>query len=110
MELMDAIQTRRSIRDYLNRPVEEDKLQRILNAGRLAPSARNGQEWRYVVVRDPAMLEKLMAAASNQSFVAEAPVVIVACAETDGRLMKCGQLAYSIDVAISIDHMTLKAV
>ena len=51
-----------------------------------------------------------MTAASNQSFVAEAPVVIAACAETDGRLMKCGQMAYPIDVAISIDHMTLKAV
>ena len=42
MQLMDAIRTRRSIRDYLNRPVEEVKLQRILDAGRLAPSDRNG--------------------------------------------------------------------
>ncbi|MBN2092763.1 nitroreductase family protein [candidate division KSB1 bacterium] len=110
MELMEAIQTRRSIRHYQSQPVERDKLLRVLEAGRLAPSARNEQEWRYIIVEEASMRHKLMEAASNQSFVAEAPVVIVACAETDGRMMQCGQLAYPIDVAISLDHITLKAV
>lgn len=110
MELMEAIRTRRSIRHYRPQVVERDKLLRVLEAGRLAPSARNEQEWRYIVVEDASMRQKLMQVASYQSFVAEAPVVIVACAETDGRMMQCGQLAYPIDVAISIDHITLKAV
>jgi nitroreductase len=48
--------------------------------------------------------------ASHQQFVAEAPVVIVACAQTDNHVMQCGQLSYPIDVAIALDHMTLAAV
>jgi nitroreductase len=107
---MEAIRTRRSIRHYRPEAVERDKLLRVLEAGRLAPSARNEQEWRYIIVEDASMRQKLMQAASNQTFVAEAPVVIVACAETDSRMMQCGQLTYPIDVAISLDHITLKAV
>ncbi len=110
MELMEAIRMRRSIRHYQPVPVEREKLLRVLEAGRLAPSARNEQEWRYIIVEEACMRQKLMQAASYQSFVAEAPVVIVACAKTDGRIMQCGQLAYPIDVAISLDHITLKAV
>lgn len=110
MDLMEAIRTRRSIRHYQPQPVERDKLLRVLDAGRLAPSARNEQEWRFIIVEEASMRHKLMQAAAYQSFVAEAPVVIVACAETDGRVMQCGQLAYPIDVAISLDHITLKAV
>jgi len=107
---MDAIRTRESVRDYQDRPVEEEKLLRVLEAGRLAPSAANAQEWRYVVVRDRDLRQELMKAAKGQAFVGQAPVVIACCAESDGRVMLCGQLAYSIDVAISVDHMTLQAV
>lgn len=110
MDVMEAIRKRRSIRSYQDKPVEQEKLNRILEAGRLAPSARNLQEWRYVVVTDRTTRQKLMKAARGQSFVGQAPVVIAACAETDNYTMTCGQLSYPIDVAISIDHMTLKAV
>ncbi len=110
MDVMDAIRNRRSIRAYEDRPVEEEKLQRVLEAGRLAPSARNLQEWRYVVVRDPALRAKLVEAANGQTFVGQAPVVLVACAKTDGRRMACGEPCYPIDVAISLDHISLKAV
>ena len=110
MNVIDAIRKRRSIRSYEKRPVEDEKLIAVLEAGRLAPSANNKQEWRYVVVQDADTRQKLMVAAYNQKFVAEAPVVIVCCAETDGRMMRVGQLAFTVDVAISIDHMTLAAV
>jgi len=110
MNVMDAIKYRYSVRRYKNKPIEEEKLNKILEAGRLAPSAKNRQEWRYVVVRDKGKIQKLMIAAKNQRFVGEAPVVIAACAEDDGYVMSCGQLSYPIDVAISIDHMTLEAV
>jgi len=110
MEVMEAIKSRRSIRSYLDKPIEERKLAAVLEAGRLAPSASNRQEWRYVVVRDKSIRQSLSRAACGQSFVAEAPVVIVCCAETDEHRMACGQLCYPIDVAISVDHMTLKAV
>lgn len=109
MNVMDAIRQRRSIRAYQDRPVEEEKLGAVLEAARLAPSASNRQEWRYVVVRDPGMRLKLAEAANGQKFVGEAPVVIVACAKTDGHKMTCGEACYPIDIAISLDHITLKA-
>ena len=110
MNVFEAIKTRRSIRAYEDRPVEKEKLHAVLEAGRLAPSANNVQEWRYVVVQEKSLREQLMVAARNQKFVGEAPVVIACCAESDERVMTCGQLAYPIDVAISIDHITLAAV
>jgi len=110
MNVFEAIETRRSIRGYLDKAVEEEKLTRILEAGRRAPSARNRQEWRFVVVRERETRQRLMAAASNQAFVGEAPVVIAACAVVTDATMGCGQLAYPIDVAIAVDHMTLAAV
>ncbi|KPL17365.1 MAG: nitroreductase [candidate division Zixibacteria bacterium SM23_81] len=110
MNVYEAIKTRRSIRSYEDRPVEEDKLHRILEAARLAPSASNLQEWRFVVVRDAHIRKKLMEAAKGQRFVGEASVVIACCAKTDQHVMTCGQMCYPIDVAIAIDHMTLAAV
>ena len=109
MNVMEAIRQRRSIRAYQDRPVEEEKLQAVLEAARLAPSASNRQEWRYIVVRNPETRSKLAEAANGQKFVGEAPVVIVACAKTDGHKMTCGEACYPIDVAISLDHITLKA-
>jgi len=110
MNVSEAIRKRYSVRSYQNRPVEEDKLQRVLEAARLAPSANNKQEWRFVVVQDAQTRKKLSEIARGQRFVAEAPVVIAACAVTDNHVMTCGQLCYPIDVAISIDHLTLQAV
>ncbi len=110
MDVLDAIKTRKSIRKYLDKPVEEEKIRAILEAARLAPSARNLQEWRFVVVRDKKTREKIAEAAGGQKFVGQAPVVIAACAETDGHLMTCGQACYPIDVAIALDHITLMAV
>ena len=110
MDVMEAIRKRHSIRSYEDKEVEEEKLNLILEAGRLAPSASNRQEWRYIVVRDKQTRQKLVEAAAGQAFVGEAPVVLACCAQTDGHIMRCGQPCYPIDVAISIDHMTLKAV
>jgi nitroreductase len=94
----------------MDRAIEEDKLNVIMEAGRLAPSASNRQEWRFVIVRELETRKSLAHVAGKQDFIAEAPVVIVACAETDGHLMPCGQSSYPIDVAIALDHMTLAAV
>ena len=110
MDVFEAIKTRRSIREYQEREVEEEKLQKVLEAGRLAPSAKNIQEWRFVVVRDKETREKLARAARNQAFVAQAPVSIVGCAIITDYRMTCGQRAYPIDLAIAVDHMTLVAV
>jgi nitroreductase len=110
MNVMDAIKTRKSVRSFLDKPVEHEKLSAVLEAARLAPSASNRQEWRFVIVREPEIRKQLAAVAGGQAFVGEAPVLIVACAETDGHVMRCGQLSYPIDVAIALDHMSLAAV
>jgi len=110
MDVIEVIEKRRSVRSYTDKPVERDKIQRLLEAARLAPSASNRQEWRFVVVTDKKRRAALAEAANNQEFVAQAPVVIAACAEHDGHVMRCGQTCYPIDVAIAVDHMTLQAV
>ncbi len=110
MDIFTAIKERRSVRSYKSTPVEKEKLDRIVEAARLAPSACNFQEWRFVLVTDTLKRQALMEAANNQSFVAEAPVVIACCAETDEHRMRCGELCYPIDISIAIDHMTLAAV
>lgn len=110
MNVIDAIKTRKSVRAYLDQPIEDEKLNLVMEAARLAPSASNRQEWRFVLVRDAETRRQLAAAARNQDFVGQAPVLIVACAETDEHLMSCGQACYPIDVAIALDHITLAAV
>ena len=109
MDVMDAIKQRRSIRGYENRPVEESKLKAILEAGRLAPSASNKQDWKFVVVRDAEIRKKLAVACNQQAFIAEAAVVLVCCATNMERKMAGGQACGPIDVAIAMDHITLKA-
>ena len=109
MDIYTAISTRKSVRAYEDKPVPEDILTRILEAARIAPSASNRQEWRFIVVRDAETREQLVSAARNQRFVGEAPVVLACCAETDEHKMPCGHLSYTIDVAIAVDHITLCA-
>jgi nitroreductase len=109
MEVMEAIRTRRSVRSYLNKPVEDETLNRVLEAARLAPSANNRQEGRYVAVRDQETRHLLSIAAEGQGFVAEAPAVIACCAAESSHVMSCGQPAYTVDLSIAVDHMTLAA-
>ena len=109
MTVWEAIQQRYSVRAYRDKPVEQDKLDRVMEAARLAPSAGNRQEWRFVLVTDPDTREQLIEAARGQEFVGEAPVVIVACAVGEPHEMTCGQLSYPIDVAIALEHIALQA-
>jgi nitroreductase len=109
VDVYEAIRTRKSVRSYLDKAVEADKLTRVLEAARMAPSAGNRQEWRFVVTTDPEKRLRLAEEAAGQRFIAQAPVVIAACAQPDGKIMRCGQACYPIDVAIAIDHLTLAA-
>lgn len=109
MEIHEAIRARKSVRSYLDKPVEQDKLDRVLEAARLAPSASNRQEWRFVVVREPGKRQAL-ASAARQPFIGEAPVILACCAETDHHRMRCGHECFLVDVAIAMDHLTLAAV
>ena len=109
MDVDEAIRTRKSVRAFLLRDVPDELLRRVLEAARAAPSARNAQEWRFVAVRDSGIRERLALEAARQPFIGMAPVLLACCAETDGRIMRCGQPAYPIDVAIAMDHLSLAA-
>jgi nitroreductase len=110
MQVQEAMKKRKSVRSYLDKPVEKEKIDKILEAAQIAPSARNSQEWRIIVVTDKDVRRRLAEAARNQMFVAEAPVVFVCCAETDKANMTCGHSRYTVDCSIAVDHMMLAAV
>jgi nitroreductase len=107
---MQAVKTRRSIRDYEDKSVPEDKLHKLLEAARLSPSARNSQDRKFIVVRDKEQRLELARAARGQRHVATAPVVIVAVGTKPEYHMPNDVPAYAVDLAIALDHMTLVAV
>ncbi len=80
----DAIEHRRSIRKFKNEPVPSHHVMALIEAARLAPSASNTQPWRFKIVTEDDIKEKLAEAAYHQSFVAQAPVVLVCCADLHG--------------------------
>jgi len=110
MELKEAIRKRQSIRDYADKPVPEEKLRNVLEAARLAPSANNGQPWKFVIVKDRKKRQELTQAANGQAFVGEAPIIIAAVATNVEHVMTCGVPSYAVDLTIAVDHMTLAAV
>jgi nitroreductase len=105
---MEAIRTRRSIRKYDPRPIEQDKLDMVLEAARLAPSAGNQQQWKFILVRDATKVQAFTEASNGQNFVGEAPAVIVVCA-TGSRVMACGQPTSTVDLSIAMTHIVLAA-
>ena len=108
MTVLEAIRKRYSCRSYKEKPIEQEKLEELLEAARLAPSARNMQDWRFVVVTDKEKKRKLAEAANNQTFLEKAGAVIIACTTAD-LVMRCGQPAGPIDVAIALEHICLAA-
>ncbi len=109
MEVFTAISRRSSVRAYKNTDVEEDKLRKVLEAARLSPSASNRQEWKFVVVKNRETRKNLARAAFGQSFIGEAPVVIVACGTDAKSVMGCGQPTHTVDVSIACAFMILQA-
>ena len=81
MDLFEAIKSRRSIRAYTRENVSKEEVEKLIDAARWAPSAGNIQPWEFVVVRDVGIKQKLAVAALDQTFIEEAPVVIVVCAD-----------------------------
>lgn len=109
MTVLEAVEKRRAVREFADKPIEAEKLDRIMRAGWLAPTASNQQFNKLFAVTDPELRQKLMAACENQEFVAQAPCVLVACANHD-RTMICGQSARSMDCAIAMSFMRLQAI
>jgi len=113
MDVFEAIYGRRSIRSYLDDPVPDEDLEKILEAATMAPSAGNLQPWEFIVVRDDVRKELLARAAYGQYWMAEAPVLVVVCANLDvsgSHYGERGRSLYSIqDTAAAIQNMLLAA-
>jgi nitroreductase len=103
MDVFEAVQERRSIRAYLDKPVPREKLEKILEAARLAPSARNAEPWHFIAVTD-AEKRKALSRGIFAKFLVQAPLVIVACGDK-----KASPDWYAIDVALAVENMVLTA-
>jgi nitroreductase len=108
MKVIEAIQKRYSCRTYLDRPVEREKLDQIFEAARQAPSAKNLQDWRFVVVTDKKIKQQVAGCTNHQDSFGQAGAIIAACSVCK-ETMKCGQLIAPIDVAIALEHIALIA-
>jgi len=110
MEFMELVKLRKSVRSYKKgHGIDARTLNTILDAARLAPSAKNLQEWKFVIVKDRALLSALVPACKDQKFIADAAAVVIGCSDATDYIMTCGQHTYPIDLAISLEHMALMA-
>ena len=117
--MLELISLRQSDRNYTDRMVEKEKIERIVEAGRLAPSACNAQPWKFIVVTDPPLLKEVSKAASEpvlkmNLFVSQAPVIIVVVREKPNFSSKIGgkimKKDYSrIDIGIASENICLQA-
>ena len=109
MDIYTVIKTRRSVRKYKATPVDQDKIDRILEAARLAPSAANFQPWHFILIRDEQTRRNLKGAYGRDWFTA-APVIICACAEPGkGWVRRDGKNYADVDVTIAFEHLVLAA-
>ncbi|OQY33771.1 MAG: nitroreductase [Spirochaetaceae bacterium 4572_59] len=109
MKLLSEIQHRRSAKEFSPEEVDESSLNRILDAGRLAPSAKNRQPWRFIVIQDSEKREAIKNASYGDERFSQAPVAIAACTTNIGYRMPNGELSYPIDLSFAVSFMMLQA-
>lgn len=111
MEVLEAAKATRSVSKFLPTPVPEQKVQAVMNAARLAMSVDNLQPWKFVVVYDEELKRKLAGACSNGRAMADAPLILVACARMDEAVSTVGGYmnSFPLDLGVAIGHLTLAA-
>ena len=121
MEFMDLVRKRRSIRKYKPDAVSEEKLKYVLEAARIAPSWGNRQCWKYIIVTNEALRKKIIERASPpppptdgrparpRDWPAQAPIIIVGCADPTKSGNKEEKQYYLLDMGISMEHLMLAA-
>lgn len=102
MDVFEAIQKRKSVRSYESTPVPVEKLRKVLEAARLAPSAGNAQPWQFIVVTDSDKRKKIAKGCRFGRFLAESPVVIVGCGN-----QKASPSWHAIDTCIAMENLVL---
>ena len=108
MTILEAIRNRYSCRAYQDKAIEQDKLDTIFEAARLAPSAMNTQDWRFVVVTDRQIRRQVAEHTNRPEVFRKAGATIAACSNSD-HVMRCGQAIGPIDVSIALEHIALQA-
>jgi nitroreductase len=109
MDFQNLIKNRYSVRSYQDKAVEEDKLQKVLEAARLAPTAANKQPFKLIVVKTRGKKEDLKRI-YHADWFSEAPLVICACAVSkEAWTRRDGHCYMEVDVAIAMDHLILAA-
>jgi len=108
MELIEEIAGWVSTRNFTDEAVGSESLNRILEAGRKAPSAKNRQPWRFIVVESETIRAKIESAAFGQEHVGQAPVIIAACSTNVDYRMPNGQWSYPIDITMAVSFMMLQ--
>jgi nitroreductase len=111
METIETIHKRCSLKTHIsNRSIEPEKIDAILEAGSLAPSARNNQPWRFIVVQDKKLIDELTHAFSESNqVVREAPVILFTCARAVDDVIRDGREYYLFDVGLAVENMVLAA-
>ena len=117
--LLKLIRKRQSVRRYADRAIEQEKLERCLEAAMLAPSACNAQPWKFIVVDEPELVKKVARETWNtlvkfNKFVEQAPVLIVITIEKSPIVPKMGKVIKNmdypyIDIGIAAEHFCLQA-
>jgi nitroreductase len=108
MTVFEVIKKRYSCRAYIDKPVEQEKLDQILEAARQAPSAKNLQDWRLVIVTDKKTKQQVADCTNHSQAFGQAGAMIAACSVCN-ETMRCGQPIAPIDVAIALEHIALMA-
>jgi nitroreductase len=118
--MIKPIELRRSVRKYLDKPIADEIILKLLESARIAPSANNSQPWHFIVIKDRAIREKIVKAANNQKWMLTAPIIIACVADIRARLET---VAMPIDeespqrevkeiirdTSIAIEHLVLEA-
>ncbi|MCR4412373.1 MAG: nitroreductase family protein [Thermoguttaceae bacterium] len=106
MDVLEALHTRRSIRQYQDRPVPAELIDRLLRAAMAAPSARNAQPWHFVVLDDRTLLDAIPEFAPNAPMVRGAPAAILVCAELR---LELSPGYWPVDCAAATENLLLAA-
>lgn len=105
----DNIMTRTSVRSYANRPIEKEKIEKMLHAGMAAPTAMNRQPWHFIVVDDRALLDAIAEATPNAGMAKKAPLAIVVCGNKDKFAEGGAREMWSQDASAATENILLQA-
>jgi nitroreductase len=111
MDTLETIRKRCSLKAHISgREIELEKINAVLEAGRLAASARNYQPWRFIVVQDRQVVEELVQAFSESNrVIKDAPVILIVCARAEDDVVRDGKEYYLFDVGLAVGNMVLAA-